>query len=244
MDCGAGVGPVSRRYRPCEREQQYLMPASLSDWLPEEHFAWYVLEAVEQLDLSAFHAAYRDDGWGRQAYDPAMMLTMMLALLLYAYCEGERSSRANRASLPGGHRLPRAELDRKPRSRDDLPLSATPRAGAGRAVCRGAAALRRGRFGAVPGWWRWTGPSCAPTRVVSAIARRRSWRPKSSACWPKRSRRTPRIRRTWAESGSDALPPELRSRSQRLARLREAQARLAAREQERQDAYEARRAGT
>ncbi len=65
------------------------MPASLRDWLPEDHFAWFVLEAVEQLDLSAFHAAYRDDGWGRQAYDPAMML----ALLLYAYCEGERSSR-------------------------------------------------------------------------------------------------------------------------------------------------------
>ena len=48
-----------------------------------------MLEAVEQLDLSAFHAAYRDDGWGRQAYDPAMML----ALLLYAYCEGDHSSR-------------------------------------------------------------------------------------------------------------------------------------------------------
>ena len=39
-----------------------LMPISLRDWLPEEHFAWFVLEAVEQLDLSAFHAAYRDDG--------------------------------------------------------------------------------------------------------------------------------------------------------------------------------------
>ena len=48
-----------------------------------------MLDAVEQLDLSAFHAAYRDDGWGRQAYDPAMML----ALMLYAFCEGQRSSR-------------------------------------------------------------------------------------------------------------------------------------------------------
>ncbi len=48
-----------------------------------------MLEAVELLHLSAFHAAYRDDGWGRRAYDPAMML----ALLLCAYCEGERSSR-------------------------------------------------------------------------------------------------------------------------------------------------------
>ena len=55
---------MSQRYQPCEREQQYLMPVSLRDWLSEEHFAWFVLEAVEQLDLSAFHAAYRDDGWG------------------------------------------------------------------------------------------------------------------------------------------------------------------------------------
>ena len=84
---------MSQRYLPREREQQYLMPASLSDWLPEEHFAWFVLEAVEQLDLSAFHAAYRDDGWGRQAYDPALLLALLLPLLLYAYCEGERSSR-------------------------------------------------------------------------------------------------------------------------------------------------------
>ena len=66
---------MSQRYLPCEREQQYLMPASLSDWLPEDHFAWFVLEAVEQLDLSAFHAAYRDDGWGRQAYDPQAVAT-------------------------------------------------------------------------------------------------------------------------------------------------------------------------
>ena len=80
---------MAERYLPCGRNQQYLMPASLRDWLPEDHFAWFVLEAVEQLDLSAFHAAYRDDGWGHQAYDPAMML----ALLLYAYCEGERSIR-------------------------------------------------------------------------------------------------------------------------------------------------------
>ena len=80
---------MSQRSLRCAREQQYLMPASLRDWLPEDHLAWFVVEAVELLDLSAFHAAYRDDGWGRRAYDPAMMV----ARLLYSYCEGERSSR-------------------------------------------------------------------------------------------------------------------------------------------------------
>src|SRR6266511_4179841 len=48
-----------------------------------------VLDAVDELDLSAFYAAYREDGWGRAAFDPQMMV----ALLLYAYAVGERSSR-------------------------------------------------------------------------------------------------------------------------------------------------------
>ncbi len=49
-----------------------------------------MLDAVEQLDLGDFYAAYRADGWGRAAFEPRMML----ALLLYAYAVGERSSRA------------------------------------------------------------------------------------------------------------------------------------------------------
>jgi transposase len=80
---------VGWNFLACDREQQYLMPPSLTDWLPEDHLAWFVLGVVEQLDLSALHAGYRTDGWGRAAHDPSMML----ALLLYAYCLGERSSR-------------------------------------------------------------------------------------------------------------------------------------------------------
>ncbi len=80
---------MTQRFLPCERDQQYLMPASLRDWLPEDHLAWFVLDAVSQLDLTAFDARYREDGWGRKAYEPSMMV----ALVLYAYCEGERSSR-------------------------------------------------------------------------------------------------------------------------------------------------------
>src|SRR5829696_3365512 len=65
------------------------MAPSLRDWLPEDHFAWFVLDAVADMDLSAFLAAYRQDGHGRAAFDPAMMV----ALLLYAYAKGQRSSR-------------------------------------------------------------------------------------------------------------------------------------------------------
>lgn len=73
----------------CNRDQSYLMPPSLRDWLPEDHLAWFVLDAVGQMDLSAFNAKYRSDGWGAAAHPPAMMVP----LLLYAYCVGVRSSR-------------------------------------------------------------------------------------------------------------------------------------------------------
>ncbi|MCA1657596.1 MAG: transposase [Actinobacteria bacterium] len=65
------------------------MPPSLRGWLPEDHLAWLVLARVEQLDLGAFYTAYRADGHGRAAHDPAMMV----ALLVYAYSRGQRSSR-------------------------------------------------------------------------------------------------------------------------------------------------------
>ena len=65
------------------------MPPSLRDWVPEGHLVWTVLDAVGELDLSAIYADYRDDGRGRPAYEPSMMV----ALLLYAYARGNRSSR-------------------------------------------------------------------------------------------------------------------------------------------------------
>jgi len=66
------------------------MPPSLREWLPANHLAWFVLSSVEAMDLAPFYASYRSDGHGRPAHDPAMMV----ALLLYAYCKGQRSSRA------------------------------------------------------------------------------------------------------------------------------------------------------
>src|SRR5215213_1557962 len=80
---------MAQNFIACDREQELLLPPSLREWLPDDHFAWFVLDAVEAMDLTAFLAAYRQDGWGRAAHDPAMMV----ALLLYAYAIGERSSR-------------------------------------------------------------------------------------------------------------------------------------------------------
>lgn len=72
-----------------DRDQLLLMPPSVAEWLDDDHLAWFVLDAVAELDHSAFEASYRVDGRGGAAYDPALML----GVLIYAYCVGERSSR-------------------------------------------------------------------------------------------------------------------------------------------------------
>src|SRR3954453_4350825 len=81
---------MAQNFIACDREQELLLPPSLREWLPDEHLAWFVLDAVGEMDLAAFYAGYRDDGWGRAAHDPAMMV----ALFVYAYAIGVRSSRA------------------------------------------------------------------------------------------------------------------------------------------------------
>src|ERR687893_2346031 len=80
---------MAQNFIACDRDQELLLPPSLREWLPEGHLAWFVIDAVATFDLSAFYTAYRADGHGRAAHDPAMMV----ALLLYGYALGERSSR-------------------------------------------------------------------------------------------------------------------------------------------------------
>jgi transposase len=81
---------MGQNFIACDRDQELLLPPSLREWLPEDHLAWFVLDAVAELDLEPFYAGYRRDGWGAAAHDPEMMV----ALLVYAYAIGERSSRA------------------------------------------------------------------------------------------------------------------------------------------------------
>jgi transposase len=72
-----------------QRDQPLLLPADMREWLPEDDLVFVVLAAVATLDLGEFRRRYRADGHGRAAFDPEMMV----ALLLYGYCQGERSSR-------------------------------------------------------------------------------------------------------------------------------------------------------
>ncbi len=80
---------MTHKYVDCDRDQLFLLPPSMLDWLPEDDLAYFVIDTVKVIDTSAFHDRYLD-GPGRPAYHP----DMMLALLLYAYCNGVRSSRA------------------------------------------------------------------------------------------------------------------------------------------------------
>ena len=76
-------------HRGGDRSQQFLLPPSLDDWLPQDHLARFVASTVDQLDLRAFARPHRIDGRGRRSFDPKMLVE----LVLLAWCEGVRSSR-------------------------------------------------------------------------------------------------------------------------------------------------------
>jgi transposase len=84
-DRGAGA---TRAYVCPRRDQLFLMPVSMRDWVDQGHLAWFVLDVVGELDTRALHRR-PGGGPGRPPYCPEMLC----ALVLYAYCTGVRSSR-------------------------------------------------------------------------------------------------------------------------------------------------------
>jgi transposase len=81
---------MAKRYRPVRRDQRFLLPPDMGDWLPADHPVWLVITVVaDHLDTSAFHAGRRTGGAGAAGYDPDMLIT----LLVWAYANGMTSSR-------------------------------------------------------------------------------------------------------------------------------------------------------
>ena len=81
---------MAKRYRPVRRDQQFLLPVDMAEWLPADHPVWLVITVVaDHLDTSALHAARRTGGAGAAGYDPDMLVT----LLIWAYANGVTSSR-------------------------------------------------------------------------------------------------------------------------------------------------------
>jgi transposase len=209
---------VPQNFIACDREQELLLPPSLREWLPEDHFAWFVIDVVDGLDLTAFTAAYRSDGWGRAAHDPAMMV----ALIIYAYAIGERSSRrverrcredvafrvitANRA--PDHATIARFRV-RHERALNEL-------FGQVLGLCADAGLLRVGVL-AVDGTKVSANASERATRDYEQIAREiLEQAAEIDACEDEQ----------FGEARSDELPPELSTREGRQRWLRDAQRRL------------------
>jgi transposase len=80
---------MAKTYRPYLPEQEFLLPPSPQEWLPEDHLAYFVSDLVDQLDLSAITSGYEDEERGYPPYHPVMMTK----ILVYAYCVGVFSSR-------------------------------------------------------------------------------------------------------------------------------------------------------
>jgi transposase len=80
---------MAKGYRPVRRDESFLLPPDMREWLPEGHPVWLVIRAVELMDTSAFHAVRRTGGAGAAGYDPDMLVT----LLVWAYANEVCSSR-------------------------------------------------------------------------------------------------------------------------------------------------------
>src|SRR6202521_4431716 len=80
---------MGKSYRSYLPDQEFLLPPSLRDWLPENHLVYFVSDVIDNLNLSAMDAVYGDEPRGQPPYDPRMMTK----LLVYGYCVGVFSSR-------------------------------------------------------------------------------------------------------------------------------------------------------
>ena len=230
------------------------MPPDVRDWVDDDDLVWVVLGAVEQVDLGPLRAGYRADGHGRAAFDPAIML----AVMLLGYCVGERSSRRL-------ERLCRKDVGFRVAARNLTPDHAT------------IARFRVRHEAAVTGLFSEVLRLCAAAGMVNVglvavdgtkIAANASW----SRNYTERAlehqvaeaeEEFARLARQilaeaaevdaaedamFGDARGDELPAELRTREGRLARLRAAKEQLAAEDaakrqaqQAKQDAWRARR---
>ena len=86
---------MGKNYRAYLPEQDFLLPPSPRDWLPEDHLAYFVSDVVEQLDLSTIESVYEKEERGQPPYHPRMMTK----ILIYGYCVGVFSSRRMQKKL-------------------------------------------------------------------------------------------------------------------------------------------------
>jgi transposase len=206
---------MAQNFLSCDREQELLLPPSLRDWLGEDHLVWFVLDAVEAIDLSGFYGAYRVDGHGRAAHDPAMMV----ALLLYSYAFGERSSRAIerrcREDVPTrvicANRAPDHTTIARFRARHERALAETFTQVLGLCVRAGLVSV---------GVLALDGTTIAANAVWASTRTHASIREEVERILGEAAETDAREDERFGETRGDELPAELTDRRYRLARLR------------------------
>jgi transposase len=229
---------MPRNFIRADRDQPFLMPPDMRDWLPEDDLTWVVLDAVEQCDLGAFSAVYREDGQGRPAFDPAMMV----ALLLYAYCHGVRSSREIERRclrdvafrvIAAGHRPDHATIARF-RARHESALQSLFTEIL--RLCAEAGLVRLALL-AVDGTKVGADASWSANRTLDQLEAELATA--SAAMLAQAAAADAAEDDQFGQARGDELPEPLRTRSGRLQRLGEARDRLVAERQARADAQQA-----
>src|SRR5262249_34448365 len=69
---------MAKGYRAVRRDQPFLLPPDMRDWLPADHGVWLFIDAVAQLETAALHARRRTGGAGAPGFDPEMLLTLLM----------------------------------------------------------------------------------------------------------------------------------------------------------------------
>lgn len=202
----------------------------MRDWPPEDHLAWFVLDVVAALDTGAFHAGRRVGGAGAAGYDP----DMLLALLIYAYCQGVRSSRQIEARCAG-------DVAFRVLCAQDAPDHAT--IARFRAESQGAfeSLFTQVLLVAAPAGMARLGTVAVDGTKIAASAsldanRGRDWLERQVSQIVAEAAGADAAEDAAGDGGGpgDRLPRHLASRARRAARLRQAAAEVAAQEQQRE----------
>jgi transposase len=218
-----------------ERDQPFLLPPDLRDWVPQDHLAWFVLDVVDQLDLQPFYLAHRDDGHGHPAYDPKLLL----GVLLYGYCLGVRSSRQLERRCQediafrvlAANQTPDHVTIARFRARHEQAL-----AGFLVQSLRLCAAAGMVRVGTVA----LDGTKLAGNASDKANRTHDQLEAEVAEILCQAAETDQHEDRLFGDARGDELPPELASKADRLARLRQAKAQLEAEAAAREQAYQQR----
>jgi transposase len=218
-----------------DRDQPFLLPPDLRDWLPDDHLAWFLLDVVDQLDLGPFYRAHRDDGHGHPAYDPKLLL----GVLLYAYAIGVRSSRQIQRRciedlafrVLAGNQAPDHVTIARFRVRHEQALAGF--LVASLKLCAAAGMVRVGTVAL-------DGTKLAGNAAEKANRTQQKLEAEIAEILRQAAEADQRDTRQHGDARGDELPKALASKAGRLARLRQAKAQLEAEAAERQRRYEQR----